>query len=144
MLPPTYLLISIIVMLLLHFLMSFSELIPYPWNLFGIVPLVAGITLNLLADSAFKNEHATVKPFEISTTLITTGVFQICRHPMYLGMTLILFGIAILLGSFTPFFVVVIFGVLIELVFVRSEERMLKEQFDKAWDAYSNDVRKWI
>ncbi len=143
-LPPTYLVVSIVVMALLHFLVPISELIVYPWTLFGIIPLAAGITLNLIADSAFKKAQTTVKPFEISTVLITTGMFQICRHPMYLGMVLILSGLAIFMGSFTPFIIVIIFAFLMELVFVRKEERMLKQQFGPTWDAYKNKVRKWV
>ena len=143
-LPPTYLFISILTMVLLHFLTPVSELIAYPLTLFGIVPLVAGIALNLMADSAFKKEQTTVKPFEKSTTLITTGVFQICRHPMYLGMALILFGLAILMGSLTPLIIIAIFVILMELVFVRAEEKMLKQQFGLVWGAYKNNVRKWF
>ena len=93
-LPPTYLLISIATMVLLHFLAPDSILAPYPWSL--------------------------------------------------LGMVLILFGIAIFMGSFTPIIVVVIFGILIELVFVRTEEKMLEQQFGPSWDAYKGKVRKWI
>ena len=143
-LPPTYLLISIITMVLLHFLAPILELIAYPLTWFGMVPLAAGIALNLMADSAFKKEQTTVKPFEISTTLITTGVFQISRHPMYLGMALILFGLAIVMGSLTPLIFIAIFVILMELVFVRAEEKMLKQQFGPVWDAYKNNVRKWF
>jgi protein-S-isoprenylcysteine O-methyltransferase Ste14 len=143
-LPPTYLLIAIITMVLLHCLAPILELIAYPLTLFGIVPLAAGIALNLMADSAFKKEQTTVKPFEISTTLITTGVFQISRHPMYLGMALILFGLAIVMGSLTPLIFIAIFVILMELVFVRAEEKMLKQQFGPVWDAYKNNVRKWF
>jgi len=98
----------------------------------------------LIADTAFKKEQTTVKPFETSSTLITTGVFQISRHPMYLGMILILFGIAILMGSLTPLIVIVIFSILIELVFARIEEKMLEEQFGSSWCAYKKRVRKWL
>jgi len=143
-LPPTYLLISIITMALLHFLAPILELIAYPLTLFGMVPLAAGIALNLMADSAFKKAQTTVKPFEISTALITTGVFQICRHPMYLGMALILFGLAIVMGSLKPLITIAIFVILMELVFVRAEEKMLKQQFGPVWDNYKNNVRKWF
>jgi protein-S-isoprenylcysteine O-methyltransferase Ste14 len=143
-LPPTYFQISIATMVLLHFLAPILIFASYPWNLLGIVPLATGITLNLAADAAFKREQTTVKPFEISTSLVTTGVFRLCRHPMYFGMALILLGIAILMGSFAPLLVIVIFVILMELVFVRTEERMLEEQFGPAWDAYKSKVRKWL
>jgi protein-S-isoprenylcysteine O-methyltransferase Ste14 len=143
-LPPIYLLLSIVTMALLHFLIPVSKIAPYPWNLLGILVLVIGVFLNLMADAAFKREHTTVKPFEKSTALVVTGVFQISRHPMYLGMVLILLGIAILMGTLTPLIVVVIFGILMALVFVRAEESMLEEQFGATWLAYKKQVRKWV
>lgn len=103
-----------------------------------------GVSLNLIADIAFKKDQTTVKPFEASTSLVVTGVFQISRHPMYLGMVLILLGIAILMGTLTPLVVVAVFGILMELVFVRTEERMLEEQFGATWLAYKTKVRKWV
>jgi protein-S-isoprenylcysteine O-methyltransferase Ste14 len=131
-------------MALLHFLAPVSVVIPYPWWLLGVVPFMAGATLNLLADSAFKKAQTTVKPFEKSTALITTGVFQISRHPMYLGMILILIGLAVFMGTITPLIIIFIFALLMEVVFVRIEERMLEQQFGSAWITYKNKVRKWL
>jgi protein-S-isoprenylcysteine O-methyltransferase Ste14 len=143
-LPPVYFLISIVAMALLNFFGPVIEFARYPWNLLGLVPLGVGIALNLIADEAFKKAQTTVKPFEISTALITTGVFGISRNPMYLGMTLILIGIAILMGSLSPLIVIVFFTALMELVFVRTEEKMLEEHFGLSWTKYQSKVRKWI
>ncbi len=63
-LPPTYLWISIAIMLMLNFLFPLTKIIPWPWNLLGIVPLSCGIALNFIADNAFRTAKTTVKPFE--------------------------------------------------------------------------------
>jgi protein-S-isoprenylcysteine O-methyltransferase Ste14 len=144
MFPPGYFLISMIMMVLLHLLVPVRIFISYPWSLLGIVPLLAGVVFNLVADAAFKNARTTVKPFEKSSALITSGIFKLSRHPMYLGMVLILSGIAILLGSLSPTIIIVIFAILMEYIFVRKEEQMLYEQFGSEWGAYRNKVRKWI
>ena len=143
-LPPTYLFISITTMALLHFFVPAATVVQYPWTLLGIVPFTVGIALNLLADSAFKKAQTTVKPFEISTTLITAGVFRVSRHPMYLGMVLILVGLATFMGTFTPLIIILIFAILMEMVFVRTEEMMLEQQFGPIWSTYKNKVRKWF
>lgn len=143
-LPPTYLVSSIIAMPVLHFLSPVLTIIHFPWNLLGIVPLGIGIIFNLVADRAFKKTGTTVKPFEESITLITTGVFRVSRHPMYVGMVLILLGIAMLLGSLTPYVVIPVFVVLMEVNFVKVEERMLEEKFNEAWSAYKRKVRRWM
>ena len=80
-LPPTYLLVAIVLMLVLHFLIPVHKLVPMPWNILGVIPLACGIALNLVADRAFRQAQTTVKPFEESTALITTGAFRITRHP---------------------------------------------------------------
>jgi protein-S-isoprenylcysteine O-methyltransferase Ste14 len=143
-LPPTCLFISIIFMAFLHFCLPIITFAHYPWTLLGIAPLAAGVSLNLLADSALKKAQTTVKPFEMSSALITAGVFRISRHPMYLGMVLILFALAVFMGTITPLIIIVIFAILMELAFVRTEERMLAHQFGSAWVTYRNKVRKWF
>lgn len=143
-LPLTYLLIAIVVMAVFHFALPIIQVILGLWRLIGLLPLAGGIGLNLMADRALHQANSTVKPFEASTTLITTGVFQISRHPMYLGFVLILIGLAVLLGSLTPYFVIPIFAILMDRVFIQIEERMLKEQFGQTWLAYKARIRRWI
>lgn len=143
-LPPTYFIVSIILMLVLHFLVPIVKFIGYPWNLQGIVPLALGVILNLIADAAFKKHGTTVKPFEESSTLVTAGVFRFSRNPMYFGMLLILIGIALFMGSLAPFLVIVAFGILMEMVFIKTEEKMLEEKFGGSWIAYKKQVRRWI
>lgn len=110
----------------------------------GLIPLIIGIYLNLSADRYFKNNKTTVKPFEESSALITDGVFKFSRNPMYLGMVLILFGLALLLQSFSPFIVATIFIFVMERVFVNNEEKMLEEKFGEEWNRYKQATRKWI
>ena len=143
-LPPTYLFVSIGTMAALHFLLPLKRIILFPFNLLGAIPLALGIAFNLIADRAFKKNKTTVKPFEKSTVLITGGVFGISRHPMYLGFVLILTGVAILMGSLTPYLVIVAFVILMHAIFVRAEEEMLEETFGDAWLKYKKRVRRWI
>jgi protein-S-isoprenylcysteine O-methyltransferase Ste14 len=143
-LPTHYLLFAILIMVALHFLFPGTIIVPIPWNLLGLVPLAGGIVINLMADSAFHKAGTTVKPFQESTALITDGVFRISRHPMYLGFVLVLIGIAVLLGSRTPWFIVPLFAVLMDRVFIVVEERMLQARFGQAWSEYKAQVRRWI
>jgi protein-S-isoprenylcysteine O-methyltransferase Ste14 len=143
-LPPTYLYAAIAVMVALHFLFPVKRIIPFPWNLLGVLPLALGAALNIIADKAFRKAKTTVKPFQESAALITDGVYRISRHPMYLGFVLILIGLAVLLGSLTPFFVIPIFAVVMDRVFIVVEERMLDEKFGQAWLAYKGQTRRWV
>ena len=142
--PPTYLFIAIVIMVALHFSFPAAIIIRIPWNLVGMIPLAAGVILNLVADKDFKQHRTTVKPFEESTVLLTSGVYRLSRNPMYLGFELILIGVALLLGSLTPLAVVLLFPLLMEARFIRAEERMLDRQFGRSWSAYQEEVRRWI
>src|SRR4030066_753666 len=126
-LPTTYLLIALIIIVLFHFVIPIIKLIPYPWNLLGLIPLVIGILINIIADGALRRVCPTVKPFQESTFLMTVSVYSISRHPMYLGFVVLLSGVAILLGSLSPWVVIPIFALLMEVVFIRVEERILEK-----------------
>jgi protein-S-isoprenylcysteine O-methyltransferase Ste14 len=143
-LPPTYLLVAIILVLLLHFTFPVATFVQNPLNLIGLFPLLIGVALNIIADRDFKRYQTTVRPYEESATLLTEGVYRYSRHPMYLGFVLILLGISLLLGSISPYVVVLIFAILMEIVFIRVEEEMLSETFQEEWRQYKSKVRKWI
>ena len=143
-LPPTYFNSSIFLIILIHFIVPGKTIISFPWNLSGIIPVIIGAVLNLMTDREFKINNTTVKPFEKSSILITSSVFKISRNPMYLGMVLVLIGISIFLGSVTPYVVVILFTVLINVLFIKTEEKMLAETFGDSWLEYKKKTRRWI
>jgi protein-S-isoprenylcysteine O-methyltransferase Ste14 len=143
-LPPVYFLIAILLGVALHFALPLRIVIPLPWSLLGVWPLLLGIILNVLADRSLKRHETAVKPFEPSRALVTDGVYRVSRHPMYLGMVLILAGIAVLLGSLTPWFILLLLAVVLDARFIRIEESMLEETFGEAYRAYRKRARRWI
>ena len=143
-LPPTILLIALLLMLGLHFLCPVFKIVPTPWNFLGLLPVTAGIAINYVADDRFKRVRTAVNPFHKPSTLVTSGVFRISRNPMYLGFALILVGIAILLRSLTPFGVIPLFIWLITVRFIHVEERNLAANFGLDWSAYKEKVRRWL
>ncbi|HKN27348.1 MAG TPA: isoprenylcysteine carboxylmethyltransferase family protein [Roseiarcus sp.] len=143
-LPPTYFLASLALMAALAFALPIASLLTGWQRAMGLVPIAAGVWLNLAADRAFKDLGTTVKPFERSSALATDGVFRLSRNPMYLGMVLILIGAAMLLGALTPFLVAAGFAAIIETRFIPAEERLLAEAFGDAWTAYRKRTRRWL
>jgi protein-S-isoprenylcysteine O-methyltransferase Ste14 len=63
---------------------------------------------------------------------------------MYLGMSLLVFGVALLLGTVAALVPVVIFPYAMDRIFIRKEEKMLAETFSQAWEEYESRVRRWI
>ncbi|HTX78783.1 MAG TPA: isoprenylcysteine carboxylmethyltransferase family protein [Longilinea sp.] len=142
--PTTWLLVAILLMLALHFLLPVMTIIPPWWNLLGIVSIAGGVAFNLDADNALHKAKTTVKPFQESSALVTNGIYEFFRNPMYLGFVFILIGLAILLGSLTPYLVIVAFVILIDRVYITAEERMLDEKFDLDWKVYRLSSRRWL
>jgi len=143
-LPPTFLLIALLMMVGIHFSVPFGDFFPIPWNLMGLIPLVIGIILNIKAGAQFQNVETTIKPFEKPTNLVTDGMFQFSRNPMYLGFVLLLVGVFLLLGSLAPIFVIPTFIIIIQTRYIRFEEQKLAETFGDEWESYLKKVRRWI
>jgi len=142
--PPIILYTGIALMIILHFVVPGMWLIPRPYNYLGLLPLIIGVVINLLADKSFSTRGTTVKPGEESSALVKTGVFRFTRNPMYLGFTFGLIGIGVLLGSLTPWLVVVAFPIVIETIYIRIEEKMLEETFGEEYRTYKGTTRRWI
>jgi len=94
--PPTYFFALLLLSIALHFILPVRQLIDLPYRYLGIVLIAFGAVVNVWTDSLFKSNKTTVKPHENPTELITSGPFRLSRHPMYLGMTAVLSGVAIL------------------------------------------------
>jgi protein-S-isoprenylcysteine O-methyltransferase Ste14 len=143
-LPPVYLYIAIALIAILHGLIPGPQIMPSPWRYLGVVPVVLGAVLNILADRAFKRCDTTVKPFEESAFLVTEGAFRFSRNPMYAGFALLLVGLVMLLGSAVPWIVVIGFPFVMQAHFIQVEESMLEARFGADWLAYKRRVRRWL
>lgn len=142
--PPTYLLFSLIFIIVIHFSFPGLRLVPVPWNLVGIFPVGLGVAISIIAEAQFTKRNTTVHPFKTSTSLVVDGMFRYSRNPMYLGFVLILVGVGILLGSLLPFIIIPIFAAIIQYKFIRIEEKMMAQSFGVAWKEYAQQTRRWI
>jgi protein-S-isoprenylcysteine O-methyltransferase Ste14 len=143
-LPTVFLLVAILLMIALHLFASVVQLFPFPWRLFGVVPVVAGLVLNVWADQLFKRGGTAVNPFEPSVSLVLKGPFLFTRNPMYLGMVLVLAGIAVGLGSATPWLAIPLFVWQVTERFIVPEEHKLEAAFGQQYLEYMAKVRRWF
>ena len=143
-LPPIYFLLALVAMAVLHWQWPIRRYWGFPLNMLALVPLVAGMFLNIVADRQFNRHLTTVKPFEQSSALVTAFPYSFTRNPMYLGVTLMLLGIGLLLGTVSPLIPVVAFAISMDLRFISVEEGMLAETFGQAWEQYRTRVRRWF
>ena len=107
-----------------------------PFSDIGALLFALGAVSTLWATFAFSKAGTPIIPLEQSTALVTHGLYRITRNPMCLGPVVALIGIALLLGTVPPFFVIPIFVWVIRRRFVLREERFLEEIFGKQYVAY--------
>jgi protein-S-isoprenylcysteine O-methyltransferase Ste14 len=143
-LPPVYLLLTLGAMLAMHFALPIVRLIQPPYSLAGWLLVVAGLAVSAIAAGAFRRAGTPVVPFERSTVLITGGLFRYTRNPMYLGLVVLLLGIAIAMGTLGAFLPVPVFVWIIQKWFIEGEERFLTEIFGDEYRAYQRRVRRWL
>ena len=142
--PPVYLLISLILMFVLDRYLPVQKVITSPFNYSGIFVGFCGLVLATNGLMSFKKAGTAIKPFEASTALVTDGLYRYTRNPMYLGLVILLIGVASYLGSLTPYIVIPVFFLIIQDCFIKHEEPFLENIFGKEYLDYKNNVRRWI
>jgi protein-S-isoprenylcysteine O-methyltransferase Ste14 len=141
--PPVFVLIALVLIVLFYFLFPTYNMIPFPFNLAGILVAFAGITIMGKSRDLFR-KYQTTRDFKRSSYLITEGVFARTRNPMYLGMFLLLSGIVICFGNLVSILSTIFFIVAIHFIFVKKEEKMMQETFGEQYAAYKNKVKRWL
>ena len=108
---------------------NYSNLIA---SLFGIILTCVGIVILWDAQLHLRNAWTLLSNDQ---SLIISGPYTKIRHPMYLAMSLILFGWSIHLVSW----VLVITSVFLSMLFIGkayTEERMLEKMYGKKYREY--------
>lgn len=142
--PPFLLLISALVMTILHFIVPYQVAIFTPINYLGIFLIILGLTIAKKVGTTFSKIDTEIHTFKKPRQLVTSGLFQYSRNPIYLGFVIALIGLNIVLGSLTPFIVVLIFIFLTNFWYIPFEEKNMHKQFGQDYENYKKNVRRWI
>ena len=143
-LPPFYFFGAFVAQLFLHAYAPMQRILPHSWSVIGTLIIAFGAVMMVMSASLFRKMGTPVKPFEKPTILVTNGYFKFTRNPMYLGMTLGLIGVAIRLGTLSPFLIIPIFVALIQTRFIKNEEIFLEGIFGQEYLDYKAKVRRWL
>ncbi|MFN8429898.1 MAG: isoprenylcysteine carboxylmethyltransferase family protein [Spirosomataceae bacterium] len=142
--PDGYFLLLLSLSVLFHFVFPILQIIPQPYSYFGIVFLVTGFIVVYISNKILTEQKTSIQPFETPDKLVSNGTFRYSRNPIYLGMTLALLGISVLLGSLTAFLPTSIFWGIMNFKIIPSEEKILEKTFGNSFTAYKSNVRRWI
>jgi protein-S-isoprenylcysteine O-methyltransferase Ste14 len=111
----------------------------------AIILIAGSLVVVLEAFARFAWEGlGTPAPVAPTRTLVVSGFYRFVRNPMYVAVIALIFGQAILFGSWG----VALYGVVITAAFVTFvrlyEEPTLRAAYGEAYDAYCAATPRWI
>jgi len=142
--PLLFMFALIAAMLALALFLPVLRVLNAPATWFGAVPLAAGALLIAASAGLFRRRNTTLNPFGESSALVQDGLYRYSRNPMYLGMLLVLAGVALWLGRLLPFLALPVFALVVSSQNIRKEERALEARFGNDYRRYKERVRRWI
>jgi protein-S-isoprenylcysteine O-methyltransferase Ste14 len=105
-----------------------------------------GAAFDLSGLLAFRRAKTTINPVKPQSTsaMVTSGVYQLTRNPMYLGLAFALCAWAVYLWSGWALLGPVAFVTYVTQFQIVPEERTLTELFGADYTAYKARVRRWL
>lgn len=147
--PPLIYGVPLAVLLVVHHkLQRFDiplEMLSWPLRAFaGAFTVIAGATLLVLAVGTFRRADTPPEPWKATRTLTRAGPYRLTRNPMYLGMTFVYAGIALISGC------LLVMGALVPILFVvdrfviAREEAYLERRFGQPYRDWLAHSRRWL
>ncbi len=111
-----------------------------PWvpfsNAAGAILFLAGLFFHIYCERYHREAH---KPSRLITQIIDRGVYMKIRHPLYLSLIIMDFGIALAFGVLWTLIPAVLFSVLAVITALKEEEFLL-ERFAEEYGAYKKKI----
>lgn len=123
-----------------------ATLIESPWNRLGWALMAIAPLAPVTAMVQFRRVGTTVNPLDPgkATALVTEGIYRWTRNPMYLGLSVLLLGWAVRLGTLSPFVLPPLFVLLMRQFQILPEEHALRERFGGDYERYCRQVGRWL
>lgn len=112
--------------------------------IFGGSLIGLAITTIGLAFKTMERAHTSVDPTRPTTVVVVDGPFQFTRNPLYLSLTMLYTGIAILFNAITAFLLLPFLILVMRRGVIDREERYLERKFGEQYLQYKARVRRWL
>ncbi|NNF52135.1 MAG: isoprenylcysteine carboxylmethyltransferase family protein [Gammaproteobacteria bacterium] len=144
MIPAAWLLLAIVAMVLADKYFPIAEYSLPAAKIVGNILFALSVLTFVTSAWQFHKSETTVDPLGEATSLITGGPFRISRNPIYLAMVFLLCGLALRMGSATPWPVIAAFIWVIQTRQIAREEQQLAARFSDVYADYCRRVRRWL
>lgn len=146
--PDAYAATAILLALLLEWLVPLAILPPFALlsltTAIGLLIALAGFVLELAAANALARANTTTRPNAEPSALVTSGPFAHSRNPFYLGIILLLAGLALIASLDWAIVLVPLFALALDRLVIPAEEARLAAAFPEAWRAYAGRTGRWL
>lgn len=143
--PPIWALVYLLGGVGISYLAGWPLVTGLPFVPLAIALIVLGIALSVSSAVLFRREGTELNPTSATNRkLITSGPFGLTRNPMYLGLVIVTFGIALWVGAWPMFLAPIATFATVNWVHIPFEETKMRSQFGEEFDAYVRRVRRWI
>ena len=103
-----------------------------------------GFLVMLRAWWLFRLHNTAICPTARTTSLLTSDIYGWTRNPMYLGIVMMLLGVAVYTGGILHYAAALAFFAIIDHSFCPYEEQKLRRDFPGKFDSYTRSVRRWL
>jgi protein-S-isoprenylcysteine O-methyltransferase Ste14 len=142
--PGSTLVASIITAVALHYFFPLTTVIPFPYNLLGLLIVGFGMYLAFQSVRLLISHNTTVEAGGNPSSLVTQCPYNYSRNPIYLGLLLIALGTATSLSSLSAFIAPIIFFLVVNTIIIPFEENRLQKNFSIEYERYKGSVRRWL
>jgi protein-S-isoprenylcysteine O-methyltransferase Ste14 len=110
------------------------------------VVIIAGVLATLSGLWQFKRAQTTIDPThpDKASNLVTGGIYQYTRNPMYLGMALVLSGAVLNTGFIVSLILLPLFIWYMTRFQIKPEDRAIEGIFAEEYVDYKRQVRRWL
>lgn len=112
-------------------------------DVFALLMAVSGLALRALVIGYVYIKRGGLNKKVYAENLVTSGIFGLCRNPLYVGNILIYSGVFLMHGN--PLVIALGIGsyLFIYQCIVLAEEAYLENKFEAAYTEYCHDVSRW-
>lgn len=110
----------------------------------ALAPILAGAALIAAGLGWFWREGTRAEPWAPASALVTRGIYGWTRNAMYLGLSVLYGGLALLFWSPIAGALLIPLVAIMNFVIIPREEAYLERRFGADYSAYRGTVRRWL
>jgi protein-S-isoprenylcysteine O-methyltransferase Ste14 len=110
----------------------------------GVIVILIGVGVALAAELRFFNAGTATLPNHPTSVIVQDGIYRHTRNPMYLGMCLVLVGLAPAWNSLWCWIALPFALFAVTKLAIEREEAYLAREFGEVYVAYRARTRRWF